>query len=192
MSTVHDYVRKIREFYRRHKRMPNYREIMELLGFRSTNAVAKLVARLEKANILEKDDSGKLIPKKLWGQVRVLGIVEAGFPSPAEEETADTMSLDEFLIRNPESTFMLEVKGDSMQDAGILAGDMVLAERGPEPRHGDIVIAEVDNGWTMKYFQRRAGKIWLMPANKRYKPIIPRTELKIEAIVRAVIRKYRS
>ena len=172
--------------------MPSYRELGQLVGFASTNAVAKLVAKLEQANILEKDSSGKLIPKQLWGQTRVLGLVEAGWPSPAEEETSDTLSLDEFLIRNPDSTFMLEVKGDSMQDAGILPGDMVLAERGPEPRDGDIVIAEVDQGWTMKYYKKRSGKVWLMPANKNYKPIIPKEELKIAAVVRAVVRKYKA
>lgn len=190
--SAQDHLRKVRLFYQQHKRMPSYGEMLALFGFRSKNAVAKLVNKLIEQQVLEKDSSGRLVPHLLWGQTRVLGLVEAGFPSPAEEELSDTMSLDQFLIKHPESTFMLEVKGDSMLDAGILPGDMVLAERGPEPKNGDIVIAEVDRGWTMKYYQQRSGKIWLVPANKKYPPIIPKEELKVAAVVRAVIRKYKA
>ena len=190
--SIQDYLHKLRRFYRNYKRMPSYAEMLEIFGVKSKNAVAKIVSKLIKENALEKDQSGRLIPNQLWGQTRVLGLVEAGWPSPAEEEASDTLSLDEFLIRNPEATFMLEVKGESMIDAGILPGDMVLAERGKEAKDGDIVIAEVDQGWTMKYYKRRAGKVWLMPANKDYGPIYPTEELKISAVVRAVIRKYKS
>lgn len=85
---------------------------------------------------------------------------------------------------------MLEVKGDSMIDAGIQEGDLVLVERGREPKIGDIVIAEVDGGWTMKYYRKKGSTIYLEPANKRYGPIFPTHDLKIEAVVRGVIRKY--
>jgi len=115
--------------------------------------------------------------------------VEAGFPSPAEEELNDTISLDEYLIKNKEATYMLKIQGDSMVDAGILAGDMVLVERSTNANDGDIVIAEVDGEWTMKYFRKRGRKFWLEPANKKYKPIYPE-ELRIAAVLRAVIRKY--
>jgi SOS-response transcriptional repressor LexA len=108
----------------------------------------------------------------------------------AEEELSDTMDLDEFLIKNKEATYVLKVTGDSMRDAGILPGDMVLVERGLEPHDGDIVIAHIDHAWTMKYLRKRGRKIWLEPANKRYRPLFPKEELKIAAVVIAVIRKY--
>ena len=73
--------------------------------------------------------------------MRVLGLVSAGFPTDEEEEVLDTLSLDEYLIDNKEATFILTVKGDSMIDAGIREGDMVLAERGDNPKIGQIVIA---------------------------------------------------
>src|SRR5437867_12859489 len=75
--------------------------------------------------------------------------VTAGFPSPAEEELADTMTLDEYLITNKEATYILKVNGESMIDAGILPGDLLLVKRGIDPRDGDIVIAQVDREWTM-------------------------------------------
>jgi repressor LexA len=186
-----NYKKKILDFYRDNKRMPGYQEIMKLVGFKSKNAVYKLINKLVEEGIVEKDSQGRLSPSKLYGEVKVLGLVEAGFASVAEEETLDTMSLDEFLIGNKEATYMLRVKGDSMIDAGIQEGDMVIVERSQPAREGDIVIAEVDGGWTMKYYRKKAGKIYLEPANKKYPLIFPEHDLKIAAVVKAVIRKYR-
>ena len=87
-------------------------------------------------------------------------------------------------------TYVLQVKGDSMSEAGILPGDLLLVERGVEARDGDIVIAQVDREWMMKYLRRRGTKVFLEAANKAYKPIHPQEELTIAAVVRAVIRKY--
>lgn len=185
-----DYQSKIATFYRRNRRMPNYTEIMDLLKFKSRNSVTKLVKKLEHQGAIEIDDKGFLIPKKLFGEIRVLGTVEAGFPSPAEEELNDTMSLDEWLIKNKEATYMLKVNGDSMIDKGIMPGDMVLVDRSKEAKEGDIVIAEIDHGWTMKILKRNSDGWILMPANKKYKPIIPKEELVIAAVVTVIIRKY--
>jgi repressor LexA len=185
-----DYKNKILSFYKRHKRMPGYKEMMELFGFKSKNAVFKLVNKLVEEGVIEKDKAGHLIPNKLFGEVPVLGLVEAGFPSAAEEESLDTMSLDDYLIENKEASYILEVKGDSMIDAGIREGDLVVAERRGEPKDGQIVIAEVDGGWTMKYFRKRGREVYLEPANKKYRNIYPSENLRVAAIVKAVIRKY--
>jgi SOS regulatory protein LexA len=122
---------------------------------------------------------------------RVLGLVEAGFPSPAEEELRDTLSLDEFLVNNPDASFLLKVSGDSMTGAGILPGDLVIVDRGMTAKSGDIVIAEVDGEWTMKFLKKSGDAVYLMPANPRYKPIRPQRELTITGVVTAVVRKYR-
>jgi repressor LexA len=116
--------------------------------------------------------------------------VSAGFPSPADEELTDTLSLDDYLIGNKEATYILKVHGESMLGAGILPGDMLLVERGAEPRDGDIVIAQVDREWTMKFFRRRGRRVFLEAANQDFQPIFPTEELKVAAVVRAVIRKY--
>src|SRR5438874_3367083 len=187
---LHDHLTQIRTFYRSHRRMPSYRELTEVVGYRSKNAAYKLVTRLIDGGWLEKDAAGQIVPGRLFHAVPVLGTVTAGFPSPAEEELADTMTLDEFLITNKEATYILKVNGESMIEAGILTGDLLLVERGAEPRDGDIVIAQVDREWTMKYFRRRGRTVFLEAANKDFKPIYPTEELKIAAVVRAVIRKY--
>ncbi len=170
--------------------MPSYAEIMELVGFKSKNAVSKLVHKLIDAGVLEKDAQGKIIPAMGAGEVPLLGLVEAGIPSTADSQTLDSLSIEEYLIPKKEKTFILEVKGDSMIEAHIDEGDLVIAERSQVARDGDIVVAEVDGGWTLKYFKTDGQKVWLEPANKMLKPIHPEYELRVAAIVRGVIRKY--
>jgi len=185
------YKDKLYNFYKEYKRMPSYSEMMKVFGFKSKNAVFKLIDKLIGEGIVDKDSSGKLIPNKLFGEVRMLGVVEAGFPTIAEEDVmGDTLTLDEFLIGNKDATYMLKVKGDSMIEAGIQEGDMVLVERSNQAKIDQIVIAEVDGGFTMKYYKMKNGKPYLEPANSRLKPIYPEEELRIVAVVRAVIRKY--
>ncbi|MDB5194175.1 MAG: polymerase subunit [Parcubacteria group bacterium] len=181
---------KIISFYHRHKRMPGYQEIMSLTGFKSKNAVYKLIQKLVEEGIVTKDAKGKLTPSKILGEVPMLGLVEAGFPTTMDEELTDTLSIDDYLVEHKDFSYLLEVKGDSMIEEGIKEGDLVLVERKGEPKDGDIVIAEVDGGWTMKYFKRKGAKIWLEPANKKYKPIYPKYDFKVAAIVKGVIRKY--
>lgn len=181
----------ITRFYRLNGRMPSFSEIGAMTGLRSKNAVFKLVNKLERRKVLAKDAKGRLIPGSIASSVRILGTVAAGFPSPAEEELVDTLSLDDLLIQNREATFLLKVSGNSMSGAGILPGDMVLVDKGQTPKSGDIVIAEVDGEWTMKYLKKRGDSVVLIPANPDYKPIKPKNELKIAGVVTAVLRKYK-
>lgn len=184
-------VAELRRFFRIERRPPGYREMLELFGYRSKNAVHGLLRRLESEGYLQIGRGGKLsFTRRLIGSVKLLGAVQAGFPSPAEEELVDVLSLDEFLIRRPEATFMLTVSGDSMIEAGIQPGDIVLVEKGVVPRNGNIVVAHVDGEWTLKfYFKDRQG-IRLDPANRAYQPIRPKQSCTIGGVVRAVVRKY--
>jgi SOS-response transcriptional repressor LexA len=95
-------------------------------------------------------------------------------------------------VPNKAAAYILRVSGDSMIDAGIHPGDMVLVERTSQPRDGDIVIAEVDGEWTLKYFRQQGQRVWLESANAAYPPITPERELQVVAVVRAVVRKYAS
>ena len=96
-----------------------------------------------------------------------------GFRTHDEDGALDTMSLDEYLIENKEATFMLRAKSDSMKEAGILCGDLVIIDRAKEPRTGDIVVAVADGGFTLRRFSGSQ-----------------RSEIKVEAVVTAVVRKY--
>jgi len=137
-----------------------------------------------------KDHLGRLIPSETFGEIPKLGLVKAGFPSIVDEIPDDTINLDDFLIGNKSLTYMLEVDGDSMIDAHIEKGDMVLVEKTNNAKDGDIVIAEVDGEFTLKYFREKGNKKWLEPANKNFKPIYPIQSLNVIAKLKAVIRKY--
>lgn len=176
--------------------MPGYRELMTLTGFKSKNAVYKLINKLVLMDVLSKDDSGRITFVRAQDEISLLGLVEAGIPTAAEESVLDTLNINTYLVEDRQSSYLLEVKGDSMIDAGIHAGDLVVAEKTGSrliAKPGDIVIAEIDNGWTMKYFRKKNGPnggIYLEPANKKYKPIYPEYDLKIAAVVKGVVRKY--
>ena len=185
-----EYQNKLESFFSENKRMPTYREMMKLFGFKSKNAVFKVVEKLIKAGLVAKDHLGRLIPTDLFGEIPMLGLVTAGFPVTVEEELADKINLDDLLIKNKPLTYMLEVDGDSMIDAHIEKGDIVLVEKTNQAKNGQIVIAEVDGEFTMKYFRKVGNKVWLEPANKNYKPIYPEHSLNVNAILKAVIRKY--
>ena len=186
---MENYKNKIIAFFERYRRMPGYQELMALTGFKSKNAVYKLLNKLVEAGVLTKDARGK-ISLANFGTVPLLGLVEAGFPSPAEELELDRVSLDDELVKNRSASYLLQVKGDSMIEAGIHEGDLVLAERGAAAKPGDIVVAQVDGEHTLKYLRYKGAQAYLEPANKKYKPIYPTFDLKIEAVVRGVIRKY--
>ena len=184
------YQTKLESFYSQNKRMPTYSEMSKLFGFKSKNAVFRVVRKLMDAGMVAKDHLGRLIPTKSFGEIQLAGFVTAGLPATVEEELADTVSLDDLLVKNKSLTYMLEVNGDSMIDAHIEKGDMVLVERASQAKDGDIVIAEVDGEFTMKYFRKEGSKVWLEPANKNYQPIYPEHSFNINAVVKAVIRKY--
>lgn len=181
---------KINTFWKTFRRMPTYSEMMDIFSYKTKSAVHYTVNKLIARGFIKKDKKGKLIPDKFFQGTKVLGLVEAGFPSPAEEELADTLSLDDYLIDNRNASYILKVKGDSMVDAGIYEGDMVIVERGKKPKNGDIVIAEIDGEYTMKYFRQNSGGIYLEPANSKYPILYPKDELVIIAVVKVIIRKY--
>lgn len=181
-------IENLRKFYSKERRLPSYREMMGIFGYASKNSVKVFVDKLVERKILGKRD-GKLSALDLEQRVRRLGTVKAGFPSPAEEELADTVDFNTW-IGNKEASFLLTVSGDSMKDEGILEGDTVLVERTNNPKVGQIVIAEVDGGWTMKFLRQKKGKWYLEPANKAYKDIYPESEMRVVAVVKTVVRKY--
>ena len=186
-----DKIRLLRQFWRLERRAPTYAEMLDLFGYKSKNAVFGLLRKLEEAGYVAKDANGRiaLLPK-LTGTVRILGSIAAGFPTQEEEQASEAITLDEYLVKNPDNTYMLTVRGDSMIDAGIMPGDIVLVEKGPRPNQNDIVVARVDDEWTLKYYVRDNAGVRLEPANPKYKFIRPLRSLEIGGVVRAVIRKY--
>ena len=118
----------------------------------------------------------KLLKGGYTGQLDLLFApqIKAGFPSPAEDYMRESLDFNRDLIKHPEATFYGRVDGDSMMDAGISDGDIAVIDRALEPSDGDIIVAYINNEFTIKYLDlkhKKDGYIELRPANKDYKPI---------------------
>jgi DNA polymerase V len=104
--------------------------------------------------------------------------VAAGFPSPAADHVEDRLSADDYLVNNPTATYFVRVKGDSMIEAGIFDGDVLVVDRSIKPSIGSVVLAEIDGEFTVKYLGREK----LLPANGRYQPILFKEGQTVELI----------
>lgn len=162
-----------------------------LFGFASKNAVSKVVDKLVDAGIVEKDSRGKLTPLFLDADVPLVGYVEAGLPSPAEEMALDRVTMEELLLGKKEKVYLLRVKGLSMIDAGIHEGDLLLVEKTDQANIGDIVVGNFDGEWTVKYLREKKGVKYLEAANEDFEDMYPEQSLEIGGVVRSVIRTYR-
>ena len=125
------------------------------------------------------------------GQWLVEQGVSAGFPSPADDFKEIRISLDKELVKNSESTFYARVSGDSMIEAGLDDGDLIVIDRSLDPENGKIAVCFIDGEFTVKTIKKEENKIFLMPQNKIYKPIEVEegNELIIWGIVTYVIKK---
>ena len=193
----------IAEFMQRNQYSPSFEEIGEGLGLSSLATVHKHISNLEKKGLLSRDynrsRSIDLLPPK--GRLKqsmavntgmvlpLLGRIAAGQPIEAIERP-ETISLADF-VRSKE-VFVLEVRGDSMQDEHILDGDYVLVEKSKIAHNGDIIVALVEGtDATLKRFYHEGDKIRLQPSNVKMKPIIvPAAQVAIQGRVIGVLRKY--
>ncbi len=118
-------------------------------------------------------------------------MVQAGFPSPAQDHIEKQLDLNEHLVRHPVATFYVRVQGDSMIDAGIKSGDILIVDRSLEPANNQIIVAVLDGEFTVKRFRRRAGKIVLEPANDAYPSITvtPESGFQVWGVVTFIIHK---
>ncbi|RPJ13176.1 MAG: translesion error-prone DNA polymerase V autoproteolytic subunit [Desulfobacteraceae bacterium] len=106
--------------------------------------------------------------------------VMAGFPSPAEDYIEGKLDLNRHLIKHPAATFFVKVAGDSMIDAGIHPGDILIVDRSLEPADKKVVIAVINGELTVKRIRMKNGRIYLMPENKNYKPVEIEKEMKFD------------
>jgi len=124
-----------------------------------------------------------------WARPLFLASVSAGFPSPAEDYIEGRLDLNRHLIKHPAATFFVRVAGDSMIDAGIHPGDILVVDRALEPQDSNVVIAVIDGELTVKRISQRHGKLFLMPDNEAYQPleILAEMEFEVWGVVTSVI-----
>jgi len=191
MANDGQHLYRLQDYYARHRVMPSYARIGALVGLHSKASVADLVLRMKAEGYVESTPDRRLKPGRRFFERTVAESVRAGQPTPAPDIALDTLTIDEHLVSNPSKTVLIKVKGDSMIGAGIHDGDVVVVEKKAAANAGDIVVAILDNEFTLKRFERERGRVVLRPENKAYPVIRPKGHTEIFGVVVGLIRKYR-
>lgn len=191
MANDRDSLSLLQDYYATHGVLPSYSSIMTMLGLRSKSPVAALVARLKLQGYLDTTADRRLKPGPQFFERTVYESVQAGLPTPASDNQRDTLTIDQYLVERPSQTVLVRVKGDSMIDAGIHSGDTVIVEKNVAANVGDLVIAIVDNEFTLKTLDREGGQFILRPANPAFPVIRPKGQLEIFGVVVGQFRKYK-
>lgn len=177
----------IREFSAENGYAPSIREICAGVGLRSTASVNYHLKNLQQKGMLTLGEKGRkraIATPQRPGQIPLIGTVTAGLPILALENREGTISWD-----GDPTCFALRVRGDSMINAGIFSGDVVVVRPQPTADDGQIVVARLEDEATVKRLRRRNGQIWLMPENEAYAPI-DGTYAQIVGVVKALVREY--
>lgn len=190
----------IEKYQMENGKSPTILEMKTKFKVNSDNSIIKHVRGLEQKGYLQKDDTPRGI--KLLESVRarlegggvrlpILGTIPAGGPVVTEEYINGWMNVSEEMAENTKDYFLLEVTGNSMIDAGIFEGDLVLVNTKITARDGDIVVALVDNSNTLKRLMKSGNKVYLKAENREYEDIHPVEELTVQGVVKTLIRQYR-
>ena len=181
----------LQNYYAENRVLPSYARLMGLLGFASKSAIKKVLERLEAAGMLERTADGDWTPTDRFFERAIADLpVAAGMPVATAESGSDLMTLDRFLIPHPANTVLVRVKGDSMINAGIHSGDLAVVERCSQAKPGEVVVAVVDDEFTLKTLGRDKNGYHLLPANPDFPVIRPSGKLEIFGILVGLVRKY--
>ena len=187
----HEHLATLQGYYAEHRVLPSYARLMSLLGFASKSAVKKVLERLEGMGMLERTPDGDWAPsERFFDRAIATQPVPAGMPISADSDVHEQITIDRFLIQQPNKTVLIRVKGDSMVDSGIHDGDLAVVERKTEATQGDIVVAVVDDQFTLKTLARDKDGYHLLPANPNYPVIRPNGKLEIFGVLVGLVRKY--
>lgn len=188
----------IGEFQKKRGYSPSLSDLAVAFGVRSKNAIAKVINALVKNGHLEKDPKGRIkimeSAEESSGGIAMMlplfGPISAGFAAPVEEQAEEMVSLEEYLVGNRPSTFLLRVRGDSMINAGIREGDLVIVERDKKPKERDIVVGVLDGEFTLKTLKKNNQNYYLQAENDAYPDMHAMDELSVAGVVKGVVRKY--
>ena len=186
-----EHLARLQDYYAQNRRIPSMKRIAELMGFASKAASSGLMNRLADAGFVERaPDDDAWIPAHAFFARPVIDSVRAGLPQAANDPRQESIGIDNYLIAKPSRTVLLVVKGDSMIEAGLFEGDHIVVDRGTAARNNDIVVAIVDNEFTVKYLAQDKLGFYLKPGNPAYPMIRPQGQLEIYGVVVGSFRKY--
>ena len=188
------------EFQHKRGYSPSLADLALAFGVSSKNAIAKVVNVLVREEQIEKDPKGriKIIDKPSADakpepmMLPLFGPISAGPAASAEEQAEEIMNIDNLIAppRKRPNTFLLRVRGDSMIEAGIHEGDLVVVDKKEEPKINDIVVGVLDGEFTLKRLKKDKGKFYLQAENSNYPDMYAMEELQVAGVVQGMIRKY--
>ncbi len=189
-----EHLQSLRDYYASNRRIPSLQRIAALLGFSSRSAAVKLMGRLADEGFVERtvDDDAWIPGSRFFARPMIDASVPAGVPVSAIDVGSQPLVFDEYLVRKPNETFVIPIKGDSMVEAGIFDGDLAVVERSTKAKVGDFVIANVDNEFTLKELVREKGAYALKPHNQKYPLIHPQGSLQVIGILVGLVRRYKT
>jgi repressor LexA len=187
-----EYLAKLQDYYADWKNIPSYAKLCDVFGIASKSWVKAILTRLSTAGFIERTPDGAWIPsRQFFARPLAESSVQAGMPVSVSATQGEYFVIDDMLIDRPSETTLIPVKGDSMIEAGIHDGDIAVVEKRNLASVGDIVVAIVDNEFTLKTLEKEHGKYILRPANQAYPIIRPQGILEIFGVLVGLIRKYR-
>lgn len=187
-----EYLAKLQDYYADWKSIPSYAKLCEVFGIASKSWVKAILTRLNAAGFIERTPDGVWVPtRQFFARPLAESSVQAGMPVAVTATQGEYFVIDEMLIDTPSETTLIPVKGDSMIEAGIHDGDVAVVEKRNLANVGDIVVAIVDDEFTLKTLDRERGKYILRPANPAYPIIRPQGTLEIFGVLTGLIRKYK-
>jgi repressor LexA len=185
------YLARIQDYYAQWRSLPAYEPLQAVLGLASRAGIGKVLKRLRDAGFLERTPAGRWTPTaRFFERPLADASVPAGLPV-GTTDSGEAHSIDAWLVRQPSRTVLIPVTGDSMIDAGIHSGDRVVVERDAPARPGDVVVALIDNEFTLKTLAVEDGEAVLQPANSAYSTLRPGDRLQVFGVVVGLIRSYR-
>jgi repressor LexA len=191
----------IENYQMEHGSSPTIKEMREFFGVSSDNSILKHLKALREKGYIEKDDTPRGI--KLLDSVKerlqssefklpLLGMIPAGGPVLTEEYIENWLNVGEDVVYKYKDSYLLRVVGDSMVEAGINEGDILIVCGSMEPRENDIVVALIDNQNTVKRYMRDSeGRVYLKPENVNYENIYPEGDLCVQGVVTGLLRYYK-
>lgn len=183
-----DFLTALKKQYR-NSPLPSIRQIAKDLEYKYHNSVQHYLEALMFSGVVKKVDDFLFLDKKLFGLRLFDSRIPAGLPATAED-SYEVFDFENYMHANEERNFMLRVSGDSMIEAGIYDGDLIVVDTKIQPTHGLIVVAIIDGGYTVKYLRKKGSTNYLKAANPKYKDIYPESEFKIIGVVTGSIRKF--
>lgn len=181
----------LQRYWKKNRAFPAMAKLCDVVGLSSSASVFALVGRLTDTGHLQRLD-GRVAPGPKFFARPLIGNVRAGIPQAASQEEPEVFTVDDYLIDQPDRTTLHRVRGDSMRDAHIVEGDLVVVEHNTPTKPGDIVLAVIDDELTVKTLALDAGgRYYLEPANPDFAPIHPTASLEILGVVVSVMRRVR-